>query len=152
VSRIAPISARTLADELARLFEADVVLAERLNDAHQRLLAANDRLWTGLHPDGLQALYGDQSGFEAVQLEAAVDSRSEVLESSDPLGRLQEAHWAIHRAHHDYQEAGEDRRHLAADIGEAIGRFVDALVAAGWTEEEARNADVRAIARGVGDG
>jgi len=107
--------------------------------------------WTGcrgLHPDGLQALYGDHPGFEAVQLEAAVDSRSEVLESPDPLGQLQEVHWAVHRAHHTYQEAAEDRRHLAADIGEAIGRFVDALVVAGWSEEEARNADVRAIARG----
>jgi hypothetical protein len=35
---------------------------------------------------------------------------------------------------------------LAAEIGEVIARFVDALVAAGWGEEEAHNANVHEIA------
>ncbi len=36
------------------------------------------------------------------------------------LPGLQEAHWAIHRAFSDYQRISEDRRHLAAEIGELI--------------------------------
>jgi len=55
-----------------------------------------------------------------VQLEAAVHSESEVLGSHDPLGAVQEVHWQIHDAHNDYQTAAEDRRQLAADIGELI--------------------------------
>ena len=103
----APQAARTIAIELARYFERDTELAKRLNDAQDRLRDANDRLWSGLHPDGLAAVYGDHPEFETVQLEAAVDSRSEVLDSSDPLGQLQEVHWAIHRAFVDYQAVGE---------------------------------------------
>ncbi len=142
----APQAARTIAIELARYFERDTELAKRLNDAQDRLRDANDRLWSGLHPDGLAAVYGDHPEFETVQLEAAVDSRSEVLDSSDPLGQLQEVHWAIHRAFVDYQAVGEDRRHLAAEIGELIRAFVDALTAAGWSEHDARNANVLELA------
>jgi hypothetical protein len=140
--------ARELATELERLFAGDSEIAKRLNDAHHRLAAANDRLWSGLHPEGLSAVYGDHPEFEAVQLEAALDSRSEILESGDPLGQLQQAHWEIHKAHLDYQEAAEDRRQLAADIGEVIARFVDELVANGWPEEDARNANVHDLAGG----
>jgi len=38
--------ARALAARLARLFQADLEIVVRLNDAHHRLAAANDRLWT----------------------------------------------------------------------------------------------------------
>ncbi len=55
---------------------------------------------------------------------------------------MQEIHWTIHDAFTDYQNVSEQRRQLAADTGEAIARFTDALVAAGWSEEEARNANV----------
>ncbi len=57
-----PVSdrARQLATELQRLFAKYTELAEQLNDAHRRLLNANDQLWSGLHPDGLRAVYGDQ--------------------------------------------------------------------------------------------
>jgi hypothetical protein len=65
------------------------------------------------------------------------------------LGALQQAHWTIHRAFHDYQTAAEERRHLAADIGEVIRQFVDVLVAAGWSEERARGANVHELARAV---
>jgi site-specific recombinase XerD len=51
-----------------------------------------------------------------------------------------------------YQEAAENRRQLAAEIGEVIGRFVDELVDAGWSEAEARNANVHELAARVSKG
>ncbi|MBV9804881.1 MAG: hypothetical protein JO130_16895 [Solirubrobacterales bacterium] len=44
------------------------------------------------------------------------------------------------------QRLGGDRRHLAVEIGELIAGFVSELVAAGWSETEARQADVHALA------
>jgi len=41
-----PADARVIAARLAGLFEADQQIVLRLNDAHRRLAAANDRLWT----------------------------------------------------------------------------------------------------------
>ena len=84
--------------------------------------------------------------FETIQLEAGVDGRSDVLESSDVLGELQKVHWEIHRAYCEYQEIGEDRRHLAGEIGEQIAAMVAELVAGGFSEEEARNVDVHQLA------
>ncbi len=138
--------ARQLALELSRSFAADGELAGRLNAAGQRLRAANERLWTGLAPEGLEAIYGDHPQFDAIQLEAAVDSRSEVLESPDLLGELQKVHWEIHRAYCEYQELAEDRRHLAAEIGEQIAAMVAELVDGGFSEEQARNVDVHQLA------
>jgi hypothetical protein len=62
------------------------------------------------------------------------------------LPKLQEVHWTIHRAFSEYQRIGEDRRHLAAEIRELTAGFVAELAAAGWTEAQARSADVRALA------
>jgi hypothetical protein len=52
-------SARELAVQLARRLAQDAELAQRLCDAQPRLAHANDRLWWGLHPDGLAAVYGE---------------------------------------------------------------------------------------------
>jgi hypothetical protein len=109
---VCPAFARELAGRLSVLFERDVEIARRLNDAGRRLRAANE-------------------------------SQTAVL------GALQQARWTIHRAFHDYQTAAEERRQLAADIGEVIRRFVDALVAAGWSEEQARAANVDELAGAV---
>jgi hypothetical protein len=49
----------------------------------------------------------------------------------------------------DYQHAAEDRRGLGGDVGEAVVRLVDAMTAAGFTERQARNADVWALRDGV---
>jgi hypothetical protein len=87
------------------LFERDVEIARRLNDAGRRLRVA---------------------------------SESETV--------LQRARWTIDRAFHDYQTAAEERRQLAAEIGEVIRWFVDVLVAAGWSEAQARGADVHELA------
>lgn len=50
-----PARARALAAQLAGLFEADQQIVGRLNEAHHRLSAANDRLWADpvLNPLGV---------------------------------------------------------------------------------------------------
>jgi hypothetical protein len=147
-ARAVPDRARTLASELAGLFSRDRDLAIAQNDALQRLRDANDRLWSGLAPEGLGEIYGGHAEFEAVSLDAAFHARSEVLESGDPLAGVQEVHWEIHRAMIDHQNAAEDRRHLAGEIGEATARFVDALIDAGWTRQDAESANVDELAKG----
>ena len=153
-----PEAARQLAGRLADAFEQDRTLAEQLNDCQDRLRAANDQLWSGLHPDALGLIYDDSaamgvgegasviagvmvdalgSGLPAAEVEAAV------------LPGLQEAHWAIHRAFSEHQQLSEDRRHLAAEIGELIASFLAKLLAAGWTEQAARDADVHQFAGAV---
>jgi hypothetical protein len=148
VSRSVPHRARTLAAELALRFAQDAQLATRLNEAHQRLQRANERLWRGVHPDGMAAVYGEHPA----AVEAAVrGNQSQALGARDPRQALQQAHWQIHRAHRDYQNVAEDRRRLAASIGEIVGAFVDELVAAGWSEREARNAKISELADRGGD-
>ena len=48
---VVPEKARALAAQLSALFHRDQLIAARLNDAQHRLMAANDRLWSGLAPD-----------------------------------------------------------------------------------------------------
>jgi len=103
-----PVLARELAGRLSVLFERDVEIARRLNDAGRCLRAANE----------------SETG-------------------------LRRARWMIDRAFHDYQFASEERRQLAAEIGEVIRRLVDALVAAGWSEEQARAANVHELTGSV---
>jgi len=156
ITDVVPEAARQLAGQLADALEQDRGLAEQQNDAQHRLRAANGQLWSGLHPDALGLIYDDdtaavgvreggsvitgrmidalRAGLPAAEVEAAV------------LPGLQEAHWAIHRAFSDYQRISEDRRHLAAEIGELIAQLVAELVAVGWSEDEARNADVHQLA------
>ena len=96
----------------------------------------------GYPPDGLAAVYEEHP--VAVDV-AFAENRSEVLGAPDPLTAAQQVHWSIDSAFIDYQTAAEERRQLAADIGETIRQFLDALVAAGWTEEQARNANVHQL-------
>jgi hypothetical protein len=145
--------ARQLAAELADAFETDRQLAEQLTGAQHRLQAANDRLWSGLHPDALGLVYDDTavvgqgSSQVAEEILDAVRADSAVADvEAAALGELQQVHWTIHRAFSEYQRIGEDRRHLAAEIGELVAQMVSELVAAGWSEEQARSADVRALA------
>jgi hypothetical protein len=49
----------------------------------------------------------------------------------------------------DYQQAAEERRGLGADVGEAVVRLVDAMTAVGFSERQARHADVWALRDGV---
>jgi hypothetical protein len=138
-----PDLARNVAVQFDALFRQDALLARRLNEAQQRLQAANDRLWWGAHPDGLAALYGEDPG--AVDI-AFAEHHSEVLGAPDPLAAVQQVHWQIHSALNAYQSAAEERRQLAANIGELIRQLVDALALAGWSEQEARDASVHQLA------
>lgn len=108
-----PVDARALAARLARLFQADQEIVVRLNDAHHRLAAANDRLWT--------------------------------WPAADPAG----VHHQIHRAFWTYQHASEQRRQLAVDVGELAQQLTDALTAAGYSQQQARSANVDALAAGT---
>lgn len=118
-----------VAAKLARLFQSDVELVERLNDAQRRLRLANDRLWPGLDPDALGGGRGEREPGTAL------------------LAVLEQAHWAIHRAFVDYQFACEERRLLAVDVGELSAQLIEALTAAGWQEEAARSANVHELAK-----
>jgi len=150
-----PEAARQLAARLAEAFEQDRTLAEQLNDCQDRLRAGNGQLWSGLHPDALGLLYDDtaavgvyeggsvitagmigalRAGLPAAEVEAAVLPGF----AGGPLGDSPRVS--------DYQRISEDRRHLAAEIGELIAGLVSELVAAGWSEDEARNADVGQLA------
>jgi hypothetical protein len=151
----APEAARQLAGRLVDAFETDRALAERLIGCQDRLRAANGQLWSGLHPDALGLLYddtpaagvGEGSSAIAASMVDALDAGLPAAEvQAAVLAQLQEAHWAIHRAFSEHQQISEDRRHLAAEIGELIASFVAALIAAGWSEGAARTADVHQLA------
>lgn len=105
-------------------------------------MRANDRLWWVLHPDGLAAVYGEDP---AIADMAFADHRSEVLGADDRLAAVQQVHWSVRKALIDYQSAAEGRRQLAGEVGETIRQFVDELMAAGWSEEQARNANVHEL-------
>jgi len=55
----------------------------------------------------------------------------------------------IRGAFTEYQLVAEHRRLRGADVGEAVVRLVDAMTAAGYSEQQARNADVWALRVGV---
>ena len=54
---IVPALARELAARLSALFERDVEIVRRLNDAQRRVREANERLWSGLSPDAFGVVY-----------------------------------------------------------------------------------------------
>ncbi len=152
---VVPEAARQLAAQLADAFEADRGLAEQQNVCQDRLRVANGQLWTGLHPDALGLLYDDTAAVgvyegSSVITGPMIDALAAGLPAAEVevavLPGLQQAQWAIHRAFSDYQAASEDRRHLAGEIGELIAGLVAELTGAGWSETEARDADVHQLA------
>jgi hypothetical protein len=150
-----PAALRALASDLSALFTNDQEIAHRLNDAQSRLRDANDQLWSGLHPDAHALLYDDtpapsDSHVTAVILDALHGGANERQLPTAVLATLQEIHSAVHRAFVDYQSASEERRQLAIETGELGRRLVDALTAAGWTEAQARSANVHDLAEGRG--
>jgi hypothetical protein len=142
--------ARGLAARLSSLFDADQAIAIRLNLAQRRLTDANGRLWSGLHHDALGRIYDGAAPAGHSQIATLAEPQPGIggvaRQQTVLLGALQEAHWTIHRAFCAYQSACEERRQLAAVIGETIREFVDALVSTGWSEEQARNANVYELA------
>ena len=142
-----PAGARELAARLSALFERDVEIVERLNDAQRRLRDANERLWSGLSPDACGLMYdgGAPGGESQIAALAAGGPESQ----TGLLVALQQIHWAIHRAFQVYRFACEERRQLAVDVGELSQQLTDALCAAGWSADAAQDADVHTLARGI---
>ena len=153
MTRELPAGVPDLACKLADLFESDVEIAERLNDAQRRLRQANDQLWSGLHPDALGLVHDDprrvvntEASTLAVRMTPALRGGHGQREAEITLLALQQAHSTIHHAFTDYQFACEERRQLAVDVGELSQQLVEALTAAGWSEEAARRANVHELA------
>jgi hypothetical protein len=141
-----PARARELAGAISVLFTRDAAIVARLNDAQQRLRRTNDRLWSGLHPDALGVLYdGIAAGGSSVI--AALDSDGRTDADTAMLTACQQAHWSIHRAFCDYQDASEERRKLAVEVGELSQQLTETLRGAGWSTQNARQADVHQLAR-----
>ena len=142
MSRAVPEQARGLAAALEVRFARDAELATELSDAQRRLQRANDRLLSGLHPDGIAMIYGEHPA--AVEV-ATAHNRSEILDEPDPLRSVQQVHWSIHQAFTIYQSAAERRRQLAAETGELAGELMTTLVGAGWSQQDARDANIRSL-------
>jgi len=65
--------------------------------------------------------------------------------AADPLA----IHQQIHRAFWVYQQASEQRRELAVDVGELSQQLTDTLTAAGYSRQQARSANVHELAAGT---
>jgi hypothetical protein len=93
-------------------------------------------------------LAGVMNAAQCGLLGANVDMRG--MAGCDPAGPLRrDLADAIRAAFVEYQHAAEDRRRLGADVGEAAVRLVDALGALGYSEAQARRADVWALREGI---
>ena len=148
-----PALARGVACCLSVLFERDVEIVERLNDAQRRLYDANERLWSGLSPDAFGVIYGGSapagvSRIAALMADACGAAGPDI--NAAAVSVLQETHCAIRSGFHAYQAACEERRQLAFEVGELSRQLTDALCAAGWSADEARSADVHELARAGG--
>lgn len=142
-----PAHARELAARLCELFEHDQVIVRQLREAQHRLSEANQRLWSGLHPDALALIYNETAPAGRSQIAALLAT------ASDPeaavLCALQRAHWQIHHAFIDYRSGCEQRRQLAVEVGEVSQQLTEVLTFAGFSAKDARSADVHQLAAGV---
>jgi hypothetical protein len=143
--RVVPALARELAARLSALFERDVEIVKRLNDAQRRLTKANERLWSGLSPDAFGLIYDGVRPAGSSQIAALMDGAPDAKPAV--LGALGQVHWSIHRGFCEYQSACEERRQLAIDVGEITAKFIEVLCAAGFSEDDARGANVHEFAR-----
>jgi hypothetical protein len=137
---------------LSVLFERDVEIVRRLNDAQRRLRDANERLWSGVSPDAFGLVY-DGAAVAGASSVAALMGGARRAGGPDVdasvLCALREIHWAIHRPFCASESACEERRQLAVEVGELAQQLTDALCAAGWTEQE-RAAPTCTSSRGAG--
>jgi hypothetical protein len=101
--------------------------------------------------DALAALFEHDRQL-AGQLNAAhrrLLSAAEQVQAVTARSAGRELATTVRGAFAEYQQVTEDRRMLGADVGEAVIRLVDALMAAGYTERQARYSDVWALSDGV---
>ena len=145
--RAVPAHARQLAAQLSALFERDVAIVERLNDAHHRLREANELLCSGLAPDAFGLIHDGAAAAAIGTSQVAALIRDDRPDSGAMLAAVQNVHWAIGRAFHAYQDASEQRRQLAVEVGELSQQLTDALGAAGWSAQQAQQANVHQLAR-----
>jgi hypothetical protein len=82
---------------------------------------------------------------DAHHLLAGANDRLRTDPAADPL----RVHQQVHRAFCAYQQASEQRRQLAVDVGELSWQLTDALTAAGYHPEHARSANVHELAAGT---
>ena len=143
--RVVPALARELAAQLSALFDRDVEIVERLSDAQQRLTEANERLWSGLSPDVFGLIYDGAGPAGSSQIAALIDGARDA--QTAVLVAVQQIHWSIRRGFCDYQSACEERRQLAVDVGEITAKFIEVLCGAGFSEDDARGANVHELAR-----
>ncbi|MGH2913645.1 MAG: hypothetical protein ACRDMX_01530 [Solirubrobacteraceae bacterium] len=144
-----PAHTRELAARLSALFERDVEIVKRLNDAHHRLDNANERLDSGRAPDASGLIYDRPAAATATSPIAALIPGGEPA-ASHMLDALKHARCQIHRGFCQYQSASEERRQLAFEVGELSQQLTDALAAAGWSAQEARQVNVHELARAAG--
>jgi len=148
---VVPVRARALAARLAALFVRDARIAERLNDAQHRLQHANDRLWCGLARDAFGLIYDGAAPAGQGQIATLAEGAPGGGRACQTavLKALQDAHWQVHRGFCQYQSACEERRQLAFEVGELSQQLTDALTSAGFSADDARNADVHQLAAGI---
>jgi hypothetical protein len=142
-----PAHAREMAAQLSALFMRDVEIVRRLTDAQTRLREAGERLWSGLAPDAFGLIYDGAAAAIGTSPIAALIRDGGPTANSQVLEALQQTRWKIHRAFIDYQDASEQRRQLAIEVGECSQQLTEALCAAGWSAQEARQANVHELAR-----
>jgi hypothetical protein len=142
--RPVPARACELAGRLSALFERDVEIVERLNDAQCRLRRANELLWSGLSPDAFGLVYDGAAQAGESQIAALgagrPGSQTQLIEA------LQQIHWTIRGAFHAYQHACEERRQLAVEVGEVSDQLTEVLCAGGWSADDAQTVDVHELA------
>jgi hypothetical protein len=147
-----PARARQLAGELAALFLADQKIVARLNDAQRRLADANDRLWSGLAPDAFGLIYDGVAPAGHSQIASLIEGPLQAggpAAQSTVLAALQDVHWTVHKAFYAHQQACEERRQLAVDVGELSAQLTEVLTTAGYSTQQARRANVHQLAEGV---
>lgn len=142
--RSVPAPAREVARRVVAMFERDRERAIALNDAQRRLLEATDQLTLGLSAEALIAIYGPTGPDIGLS-----GRKPAVLEDREPIAALERVAATIRSASVDYQHAAEDRRALGFDVGAANAELLTAMVDAGFSPAEARNADVHRLASGV---
>ena len=146
-TRTVPAHARQLAAQLSALFDRDVEIVKRLNDAQRQLASANEHLRSGLAPDAFGLTLDDDNAAAIGQSPIAALIRDGGPAANSPmLQALKQARWQIHRGFCQYQSACEERRQLAFDVGELSQQLTQALCAVGWNADQARHANVHHLA------
>lgn len=145
--RAVPTHARELAAQLSALFQRDVELVTRLGDAQHRLQDAGERLYSGLAPDAF-GLTDDATAAAAIGTSpsATLTGDGGPAPNTAMLDALQQLRWTIHRAFCAYQDASEQRRQLTFEVGEYSQQLTQALCAAGYSAQHARQANVHELA------